>query len=213
MLHNRDHDLYTPLSQSFNWENLKILDFGGSKGNLLRSSKGKILPTNYTSVDVDTEAIALGKKDYPEADWIHLDLYSPVYNPSGTASIELPKKYDIVFAYSVFTHTSFEYFIETMDTLKTYLTPNGKIYISMISQENKKLLSHFKNKRISQYGRCDDFNNDDNDSYFYLVDNKVEEEVPFVCEYLLVPYNENFLSKYGKIHKLRMGNVILELNI
>ena len=92
MLHNRDHDLYTPLSQSFNWENLKILDFGGSKGNLLRSSKGKILPTNYTSVDVDTEAIALGKKDYPEADWIHLDLYSPVYNPSGTASIELPKK-------------------------------------------------------------------------------------------------------------------------
>ena len=63
-----------------------------------------------------------------------------MYNPAGNAKIELPKKYDIVFAYSVFTHTSFEYFMETMDTLKTYLTPNGKIYISMISQENKKLL-------------------------------------------------------------------------
>ena len=213
MLHNRDHDLYTPLSQSFNWENLKILDFGGSKGNLLRSSKGKILPTNYTSVDVDIEAIELGKKDYPEANWIHLDLYSPMYNPAGNAKIELPKKYDIVFAYSVFTHTSFEYFMETMDTLKTYLTPNGKIYISMISQENKKILNHFKNKRISQYGSCDDLIENINDSYFYLVDNKVEEEVPFVCEYLLVPYNENFLSKYGKIHKLPMGHVILELNI
>ncbi|ANS04777.1 hypothetical protein [uncultured Mediterranean phage] len=213
MLHNRDHDLYTPLSQSFNWENLKILDFGGSKGNLLRSSKGKILPTNYTSVDVDTQAIALGKKDYPEADWIYLDLYSSVYNPAGNAKIELPKKYDIVFAYSVFTHTSFEYFIETMDTLKTYLTPNGKIYISMISQNNKKLLNHFKNKRISQYGSCDDLIENNNDSYFYLVDNKVEEEVPFVCENLLVFYNEKFLSKYGKIHKLRMGHVILELTI
>ena len=30
MLHNRDHDLYTPLSQSFNWENLKKLDNSGA---------------------------------------------------------------------------------------------------------------------------------------------------------------------------------------
>ena len=213
LLSNLKRDLYTPLSQSFNWENLKILDFGGSKGNLLRSSKGKILPTNYTSVDVDIEAIELGKKDYPEANWIHLDLYSPMYNPAGNAKIELPKKYDIVFAYSVFTHTSFEYFIETIDILKTYLNSNGKIYISMISQANKKLLNIFKNKRISQYGSCDNFIDNDNDSYFYLVDNRVKEEVPFICRNLLTFYNENFLSKYGKIHKVNLANLILELTI
>lgn len=213
LLSNPKRDLYTPLSKSFNWENLRILDFGGNKGTLIRSSKGKILPTNYTSVDLDLEAITLGKKDYPEADWIHLDLYSPSYNPAGTASIQLPKKYDIIFAYSVFTHTSFEHFIETMGTLKTYLTPNGKIYVSMISQDNKKLLNIFKNKRVTQYGSCVDFIDNDNDSYFYLVDNRVEEEVPFVCRNLLAFYNENFLSKYGKIHKVNLGQLILELTI
>ena len=213
MYHNRNHDLYTPLSESFNWQNLNILDWGGSKGNLLRSSNGKIFPTNYTSVDVDLEAITLGKKDYPEADWIYLDLYSPAYNPAGTASIQLPKKYDIIFSYSIFTHTSFEYFIETTDTLKTYLTPNGKIYVSMISQDNKKSLNNFRNKRVLQYGSCNDFIDNDNDSYFYLVDNKIEEDVPFSCGHLLTFYNEIFLSKYGKIHKVNLSQLILELTI
>ena len=212
MNHNTNRDLYTPLSKILNLQNLSILDWGGSKGNLIRSSNGKILPTNYTSVDVDLEAITLGKKDYPEADWIYLDLYSPMYNPAGNEDIQLPKKYDIIFSFSIFSHTSFEYFIETIDTLKTYLTPNGKIYVSMVSQENVLTLKHFKNKRVKKYGSCDDFIN--NDSYFYLVDNKVEKEVPLKCEFLLTVYSENFLAKYGKIHKTDLlPQLILELTI
>jgi 2-polyprenyl-3-methyl-5-hydroxy-6-metoxy-1,4-benzoquinol methylase len=211
MNYNGNQDLYTPLSKILNLQNLSILDWGGSTGNLIRSSNGKILPTNYTSVDVDLEAITLGKKNYPEADWIYLDLYSPIYNPAGNGDIQLPKKYDIIFSFSIFSHTSFEYFIETIDTLKTYLTPNGKIYVSMVSQENVLTLKHFKTKRVKKYGSCDDFI--DNDSYFYLVDNKVEEEVPLRCEYLLTVYNENFLAKYGKIHKTNLPQLILELTI
>ena len=211
MYYNGNQDLYTPLSKILNLQNLSILDWGGSTGNLIRFSNGKILPTNYTSVDVDLEAITLGKKNYPEADWIYLDLYSPMYNPAGNEDIQLPKKYDIIFSFSIFSHTSFEYFIETIDTLKTYLTPNGKIYVSMVSQENVLTLKHFKTKRVKKYGSCDDFI--DNDSYFYLVDNKVEEEVPLRCEYLLTVYNENFLAKYGKIHKTNLPQLILELTI
>jgi 2-polyprenyl-3-methyl-5-hydroxy-6-metoxy-1,4-benzoquinol methylase len=211
MNYNGNQDLYTPLSKILNLQNLSILDWGGSTGNLIRFSNGKILPTNYTSVDVDLEAITLGKKNYPEADWIYLDLYSPMYNPAGNEDIQLPKKYDIIFSFSIFSHTSFEYFIETIDTLKTYLTPNGKIYVSMVSQENVLTLKHFKTKRVKKYGSCDDFI--DNDSYFYLVDNKVEEEVPLRCEYLLTVYNENFLAKYGKIHKTNLPQLILELTI
>jgi 2-polyprenyl-3-methyl-5-hydroxy-6-metoxy-1,4-benzoquinol methylase len=211
MNYNGNQDLYTPLSKILNLQNLSILDWGGSTGNLIRFSNGKILPTNYTSVDVDLEAITLGKKNYPEADWIYLDLYSPMYNPAGNGDIQLPKKYDIIFSFSIFSHTSFEYFIETIDTLKTYLTPNGKIYVSMVSQENVLTLKHFKTKRVKKYGSCDDFI--DNDSYFYLVDNKVEEEVPLRCEYLLTVYNENFLAKYGKIHKTNLPQLILELTI
>lgn len=211
MNHNKNRDLYTPLSEVFNWQNLSILDWGGSKGNLIRSSNGKILPKNYTSVDVDLEAITLGKKDYPEADWIYLDLYNPMYNPAGTASIQLPKKYDIIFSFSIFSHTSFEYFIETINTLKTYLTPNGKIYVSMLSQSNKLRLNYFTKKRVLEYGSCDNFI--DNDSYFYLVDNKIQEDIPFSCEYLIAVYNEDFLSKYGKIYKPNLPQLILELTI
>ena len=105
MNHNTNRDLYTPLSKILNLQNLSILDWGGSKGNLIRSSNGKILPTNYTSVDVDLEAITLGKKDYPEADWIYLDLYSPMYNPAGNEDIQLPKKYDIIFSFSIFSRS------------------------------------------------------------------------------------------------------------
>ena len=211
MNHNTNRDLYNPLSEILNLQDLSILDWGGSKGKLIRSSNGKILPINYTSVDVDLEAITLGKRDYPEADWIYLDLYSPMYNASGNEDIQLPKKYDIIFSFSIFSHTTFEYFIETIDTLKTYLTPNGKIYVSMVSQENVLALNNFKNKRVARYGSCDDFI--DNDSYFYLVNNKIEEEVPLMCESLLTVYNENFISKYGKIHKVNLPQLILELTI
>ena len=81
----------------------------------------------------------------------------------------------------------------------------------MVSQENVLTLKHFKTKRVKKYGSCYDFI--DNDSYFYLVDNKVEEEVPLRCEYLLTVYNENFLAKYGKIHKTNLPQLILELTI
>lgn len=209
MKHTSEYDLYTPLSEVVDLTDTTVLDFGGSFGNLIRSSNGKIDPKNYTCVDVDNDAVSLGKKDYPDATWIHLDLYNPMYNPQGSGSIQLPKKYDVIFSYSVFTHTTVEYFLETTNTLKNYLTPTGKIYATMLTTANKDMIKWFVDKRIVEYGECDEFI--ETDTYFYLIDNKIKQATTWSCNHLLSVYNENFLSKIGKLHYTQLPQTLLEI--
>ena len=209
MKHTMKYDLYTPLSNVVNLDNVDILDFGGSFGNLIRSSNGNILPKNYTCVDVDGDALSVGRKDYPTATWIHLDLYNPMYNPTGNNTIDFPKKYDVIFSFSVFAHTTFEYFLETIETLKKYLTPTGKIYITMVTSSNDIFIKWIIDKRVLDYGKCDEFI--DTDSYFYLVDNKIKYTVPLECNHLITVYNENFLSKIGNLLDTTFKQTLIEI--
>ena len=209
MKHTDEYDLYTPLSHIINFKDVDILDFGGSFGNLIQSSNGNIDSKNYTCVDVDKDAILLGKKNYPEATWIHLDLYNPMYNPSGNGVIKLPKKYDVIFSYSVFTHTTLECFLETTNTLKNYLTPTGKIYATMVTTANHEMIKWFTDKRILDYGECDDFI--ETDTYFYLVNNKIQKIAPPKCDYLVSVYNEKFLSTIGKLHYPDLLQTLVEI--
>ena len=60
--------------------NKKILDYGGNRGNLLYFSQSKILQQNYTCIDVEEDAIALGKQEFPDATSIHYNKFSLMYN-------------------------------------------------------------------------------------------------------------------------------------
>jgi len=94
----------------------KILDFGSNCGNLLKSSRGKINPKQYTGIDVDADSITEGKRLFPTANWVYYNRQNPAYNPDGENILPtLNEKYDLIISYSVFSHTSVEDMIETVE--------------------------------------------------------------------------------------------------
>lgn len=200
-------DLYNLYNKHIDFSNKKILDFGGSFGNLIRSADGIIESKNYTAIDVDNEAISLGKKNYPDATWIYSNEYNPVYNPEGIEKLKLTENYDLIWAYSIFTHTSYEDFKEHIKLFKQHLNTDGQIAITFTNQNNKPVNEYFYNRRIKQYGECDNliFNN----KITYLVDNKISLTVPKKCKHLVTFYDENILKEFGTIKNSTVSQDLL----
>jgi 2-polyprenyl-3-methyl-5-hydroxy-6-metoxy-1,4-benzoquinol methylase len=200
MKHNEIYDLYSCLKKYINFENKTILDFGGSFGNLIASSNGKISEKNYTCVDVDSEALKEGYKNFPHAQWIWYNRYNTSYNPTGKDVWPDLKKYDLIFSYSVFTHSSYEDLVETISYLKTRLNKDGEIYISYASQDNISLINWLTSKRASEYGFFDKIVK--NDTYVYIKDNIVVNEIPSQSKYFFTLYNDSYLESLGDIIKV-----------
>ena len=117
------------------WGNHSVLDFGGNQGNLLRDSGGKIRPQNYYCIDVIKDAIDEGRKQFPEAHWLHYNRYNVSFNPEGFASEPIPvmsTKFDTIVAYSVFTHTTREEMHDLVGQLQGCLAPGGTLAFTFI---------------------------------------------------------------------------------
>ena len=199
ILHHDIYDLYYPLSSITNLQNKKILDFGGSFGNLLISSQGNIKEENYTCLDVDVDTMIYSKKKYPKANWLYRNLYNSMYNPYGKEDVSLNEHFDIIFAYSVFTHDTYESMINYINFFQKHLYQNGIIIISFYTYDN---FADIMNKRLIEYGNCEII--DSTKKYQYLVNNRVSDKIVqnIECDYLSAFYNENFIEKLGKIIKL-----------
>src|SRR5215467_1188530 len=110
------------------WENTKVLDFGGNRGITLTG--GRIRESNYWCVDVSLDAINQGRRDYPEAHWIFYNRYNFQFNPTGIADLPIPdlgRKFDYVLAYSVFTHTHEAEMIELVQGLRQFVAEDGRL--------------------------------------------------------------------------------------
>jgi len=117
------------------WRNQTILDFGGNKGNLLLDPGCTIRHRNYYCLDVISEAIAEGRRLFPAAHWIHYDRYNCSFNPDGAVDLPVPDpglKFDLILAYSVFTHTTWEETQELIEQLRALLGPSGKLALTFI---------------------------------------------------------------------------------
>lgn len=177
-----------------------VLDFGGSSGNLLYFSDGGIKEENYTCVDIVENAITKGKAEFSNAKFIHNDRYNWMYNHSGNKDLIFPNvnnNQDYIWAYSVFSHTDLDEFIQT---IKWFTTFNfKKIAVSFLTFNEMLVWAY--NKRYSEYGECVDIKKYHNTTYYnimYLFDNN---KLTFNnstlgninCKYLLTFYNTNWL--------------------
>jgi len=132
------------------WDGLRVLDFGGNWGNFLRDPGCTVLPDNYWCLDIDLHALELGRRDFRRATGtITIDGISAI-NPSGNRDEPVPvfqTEFDVIIAYSVFTHTSRQ---ELIDTIRKELLPrlslDGKCVISLLTPDR---LSHF----LTRYSR------------------------------------------------------------
>src|SRR5262245_13016846 len=110
------------------WRGKRVLDFGGNKGNLLLDTACAISHQNYYCLDVIREAIEEGRKSFPEAHWIHYDRYNCSFNPDGVVDLPVPDlgvNFDVILAFSVFTHTTREEMKELVKQLRARLAPGG----------------------------------------------------------------------------------------
>jgi len=209
----------------------KILDFGGGYtirkdprekdpnyteragypvGNLL--SMNPDLPhENYTCVNVNHNEMIEGKNKLPNAKWIHYNRYNPMYNPTGDKKVLPPlnEKYDLIYAYSVFSHCSYEDLLEFIDFFKTKLNENGTIYISVVINTDV-IVRWFEGKRIYEYGSCDSLSFCPQ-TYYYLVNNKIQNEIPDSCN-LVTVYNKKFLRNLGEVLTSNLPQSFLKIS-
>jgi SAM-dependent methyltransferase len=117
------------------WRGKRVLDFGGNKGNLLLDPACVIRHQNYYCLDLIAEAIAEGRKAFPDAHWFHYDRYNCSFNPEGVRDLRVPNlgvQFDFIVAYSVFTHTTFEEMKDLVGQLQRCLSPGGKLAFTFI---------------------------------------------------------------------------------
>jgi 2-polyprenyl-3-methyl-5-hydroxy-6-metoxy-1,4-benzoquinol methylase len=117
------------------WSGKSVLDFGGNRGNILRDPSCRIEPQNYYSVDVIKDAIDEGRNTFPEAHFFHYDRYNCSFNPTGVVDLAIPDfehRFDIVLAYSVFTHTTLAEMKDLAGQLEAQLAPGGALAFTFI---------------------------------------------------------------------------------
>ena len=104
-----------------------VLDFGGNAGNLLRDDNCTICPENYYCIDVIQEALDEGRRRFPQAHWVHYNRYNCSLNPEGDRDLPVPDlgiEFDVMLAYSVFTHTTREEMHDLVEHWKHIRTTN-----------------------------------------------------------------------------------------
>lgn len=118
-----------------NWRGKFVLDFGGNEGNLLLDRNCTISLERYYCLDVIKEALAVGRKRFPMAHWVHYNRYNCSFNPEGIRDLPIPDmgvKFDVILAYSVFTHTPREEMHTLVDQLTAQLRPGGTLAFTFI---------------------------------------------------------------------------------
>jgi SAM-dependent methyltransferase len=110
------------------WNGSKILDFGGNVGGFLASAGDRVDHDDYWCLDITRAAIEQGRDSFPRAHFVFYNRYGSYFNPSGIRHLPVPDlglKFDIILAFSVFTHTHQNEMLELVEQLRSLLVPGG----------------------------------------------------------------------------------------
>ena len=144
-----------------------ILDFGCNNCNFLASVPAD-LDFEYTGIDVQ-EQFSVNNK-YPDSTFIYFNKYHPSYNPEGNPNLKLQEvvseKYDVIFAWNVFTHCTYEYTLECIEEMKLCLKDGGKIIFNLYSKESLMHLSDTMTGRNGTHTPITVINSFDNHAYW-----------------------------------------------
>src|ERR1700682_1608696 len=126
------------------WKGSKILDFGGNVGGFLVSAGDRIEQDDYWCLDLNQAVIEQGRRDFPQAHFSHYNRYSSQYNPDGIRNLPVPDlglNFDIILAFSVFTHTHQTEMLELVEQLRCVLRPEGVLAFTFTDPSYDRSLS------------------------------------------------------------------------
>lgn len=189
--------------------NQRVLDYGGNRGNLLFFSNFEIEESLYTSIDVSTASIEIGKEEFPSAKWYHFDKWNWAYHHEGQKNIPFPdinKQQDYIWAYSVFSHTDFAEFLEAIKWFMTF--DYKKIALSFLDADGYDMKEWFRRRRVDEFGSSVNLPEVYTDDIFYFTNNdNIIRSLHAVEKY---PYS-HFLAFYKVdwlLSKLQEENII-----
>jgi SAM-dependent methyltransferase len=126
------------------WKGRKILDFGGNVGGFLAGSGDQVDHRDYWCLDITRAAIEQGQHSFPRAHFVFYNRYSPYFNPNGVRHLPIPDlgvKFDIILAFSVFTHTHRKEMLELVGQLRRRLSPRGVLAFTFSDPADDSALS------------------------------------------------------------------------
>jgi SAM-dependent methyltransferase len=110
------------------WKGSQLLDFGGNIGGFLVGAGDRVNHEDYWCLDLNQDVIEQGGCKFPYAHFCHYNRYSSQYNPHGIRNLPIPDlglEFDIIVAFSVFTHTHRNEMLELVDQLRSKLATPG----------------------------------------------------------------------------------------
>jgi len=133
------YEIFNHNNITVDWSTAKILDFGCNVGNYLNHATPFIDPANYVGLDLNENALTLARARHPEARFVHYNRRHQSYNPNGVEGLRaadvLNEKFDVIIAYSVFTHATVTETKTQLDDLRELLNPGGCILFTMWSDD------------------------------------------------------------------------------
>jgi len=126
------------------WKGRRILDFGGNVGTFLESAGDRVDHEDYWCLDVNPAVVEQGRRTYPRAHFVHFNRYSPQYNPNGIRNLPIPDfsvEFDIILAFSVFTHVDLTEMVESVAALRRMLAPGGVLAFTFLEPRYDRSLS------------------------------------------------------------------------
>jgi SAM-dependent methyltransferase len=110
------------------WKDRKILDFGGNVGGFLVGAGNHVDHDDYWCLDLTEAAIQQGRCRFPRGHFVHYNRYSSYFNPDGVRYLPVPDlglTFDIILAFSVFTHTHQNEMLGLVEQLRKMLAIDG----------------------------------------------------------------------------------------
>lgn len=126
------------------WRGKKVLDFGGNVGGFLVGAGSRVDRKDYWCIDLNRAAIERGRLMFPQAHFVHYDRYSSQFNPDGAHYLPVPDcglKFDIIVAFSIFTHTHQSEILELVGQLRNMLSPRGVLAFTFCDARYDRSLS------------------------------------------------------------------------
>jgi len=126
------------------WKGRKILDFGGNVGTFLTGAGDRVDHDDYWCVDLNQIVIEEGRRQFPRAHFVHYNRYSSEFNPAGVRYLPIPDcglKFDIILAFSVFTHMHQSDLLELVGQLRNMLRPQGVLAFTFCDPSYDRSLS------------------------------------------------------------------------
>jgi SAM-dependent methyltransferase len=126
------------------WRGRKVQDFGGNVGTFLVGAGDNVDHEDYWCIDLNRAVVEQGRRTYPRAHFVHYDRYSSQYNPDGIRNLPIPDcglEFDIILAFSVFTHVDLSEMLELVGQLRNMLTPDGVLAFTFCDARYDRSLS------------------------------------------------------------------------